>query len=115
DACDTLSPLSATVCPVCTTPLGVVGRSPTGTEKAVTGESPRVCPSCGADVVSQHRFCGNCGARVASNQPGSQVRTMYFGSMQQPGRAKLIHIKGEGLDGVTYHLSGSEHIAGRLE
>lgn len=115
DACDTLSPLSATVCPVCTTPLGVAGRSSTGNQKVVTGESPRLCGSCGAEVVPNHRFCGNCGARVQAPGPGAQVRTMYFGTMQQPGRAKLILIKGEGLDGVTYHLSGSEHIAGRLE
>jgi pSer/pThr/pTyr-binding forkhead associated (FHA) protein len=34
--------------------------------------------------------------------------------MQAPS-PKLILIKGEGMDGVTYVLSSSEHIAGRLE
>jgi pSer/pThr/pTyr-binding forkhead associated (FHA) protein len=35
--------------------------------------------------------------------------------MQAPGRAKLILIKGEGMDGVSYHLAGTDHIAGRVE
>jgi pSer/pThr/pTyr-binding forkhead associated (FHA) protein len=52
---------------------------------------------------------------VGGPGPGPQVKTLYFGAMQQPGRARLILIKGEGLDGVSYHLSGTEHIAGRLE
>ena len=39
---------------------------------------------------------------------------MFFGAMQAPS-PKLILIKGEGMDGVTYVLSASEHIAGRLE
>lgn len=127
DACDTLSPLNATVCPVCNTSLGVINRSPTGghrqvgssapaaTPAATPMEGPRACPSCGAEVPPNHRFCGNCGSRIGGNGPGVQVKTQYFGSMQQPGRAKLILIKGEGMDGVSYHLSGTEHIAGRLE
>jgi pSer/pThr/pTyr-binding forkhead associated (FHA) protein len=40
---------------------------------------------------------------------------MFFGAMQAPGRAKLILIKGEGMDGVSYVLSATEHVAGRLE
>jgi pSer/pThr/pTyr-binding forkhead associated (FHA) protein len=38
---------------------------------------------------------------------------MFFGAMQAPGRAKLILIKGEGLEGLSYHLNATEHIAGR--
>jgi pSer/pThr/pTyr-binding forkhead associated (FHA) protein len=40
---------------------------------------------------------------------------MFFGAMQAPGRAKLILIKGEGMDGVSYVLSATEHLAGRIE
>jgi pSer/pThr/pTyr-binding forkhead associated (FHA) protein len=40
---------------------------------------------------------------------------MFFGAMQAPGRAKLILIKGEGMDGVSYVLSATEHVAGRSE
>jgi pSer/pThr/pTyr-binding forkhead associated (FHA) protein len=35
--------------------------------------------------------------------------------MQAPGRAKLILIKGEGMDGVSYVLSATEHAAGRVD
>ena len=40
---------------------------------------------------------------------------MFFGAMQTPGRAKLILIKGQGMDGMTYYLQSTEHIAGRSE
>ena len=40
---------------------------------------------------------------------------MFFGANQVPGKARLVVIKGEGLDGVTYQLNGTEHIAGRSE
>src|SRR5439155_4928570 len=40
---------------------------------------------------------------------------MFFGANQVPGRAKLTVIKGEGVDGVTYQLNGTEHVAGRSE
>jgi pSer/pThr/pTyr-binding forkhead associated (FHA) protein len=35
--------------------------------------------------------------------------------MQAPNRAKLILIKGEGMDGIAYHLNATEHVAGREE
>jgi pSer/pThr/pTyr-binding forkhead associated (FHA) protein len=35
--------------------------------------------------------------------------------MQTPGKAKLILIKGEGMDGISYHLNSTEHLAGRIE
>jgi pSer/pThr/pTyr-binding forkhead associated (FHA) protein len=39
---------------------------------------------------------------------------MFFGAMQQ-ARAKLVLIKGDGLDGVSFTLAGEEHIAGRID
>ena len=72
------------------------------------------CPQCQAEIPEGFRFCGNCGAKLeAPEQDGAQ--TMYFGAMQAPNRAKLTLIKGEGTDGVTYHLNGTEHLAGREE
>lgn len=74
------------------------------------------CPKCGTENPVGFRFCGHCGHKVveaAGNATSS--RTMFFGAMQQPNRAKLILIKGEGLDGVSYHLAGTEHISGRSE
>jgi len=40
---------------------------------------------------------------------------MYFGAMQVPGKARLVLIRGEGLDGVAYHLNATEHVMGRTE
>ena len=60
DACDTLSQLSATVCPVCNSPLGVGGRGPQG----AAPQAARHCPSCQSEVPREHRFCGVCGLRV---------------------------------------------------
>jgi pSer/pThr/pTyr-binding forkhead associated (FHA) protein len=39
---------------------------------------------------------------------------MFFGVMQA-ARAKLVLIKGDGLDGVSYTLAGQDHVAGRVE
>ena len=39
--------------------------------------------------------------------------TLFFGPLQKPGRAKLIVIRGEGGDGVSYALNAREHVAGR--
>ena len=44
-----------------------------------------------------------------------RAKTMFFGANQAPGRAKLIVIKGEGMDGVTYQLNATEHWPGALE
>lgn len=80
----------------------------------------RPCPTCGNDVPADFKFCGKCGSRLEgvpspSAAAGGSAKTIYFGSSQVPGRAKLIVIKGEGMDGVSYQLAGSEHIAGRTD
>ena len=79
----------------------------------------RACPSCGAEIPADNRFCGNCGSKVeplVSGGGGSgPAKTMFFGASQAPGRAKLTVIKGEGMDGVTYLLNATEHLAGRTE
>jgi len=137
DACDALSPINATVCQLCGASLGVVKKAATGEAKApelfgAAAPAPKVCAFCGEAIAPGHRFCGNCGKPVISGAPSSApppsapstapgrpgpkpaAKTMFFGAMQAPS-PKLILIKGEGMDGVTYVLSSSEHIAGRLE
>jgi len=73
------------------------------------------CPTCGAAVPQGFRFCGNCGSKLEAEAPAAEggARTLFFGAMQTPNRAKLILIKGEGLDGISYHLNATEHVAGR--
>ena len=82
------------------------------------------CPQCGADVPDGFNFCGRCGNKIDENaaSPAPQdagqapvAKTLFFGAMQTPGRAKLILIKSQGQDGMTYYLSDTEHIAGRAE
>ena len=141
DACDALSPINATVCQLCGVSLGVAraakpaeaapkaGAEPFG--RAAPVAAPKVCAYCAAEIAPGHRFCGACGKPLISGSPSSApqpqpaatpvrpgikpaAKTMFFGAMQAPS-PKLILIKGEGMDGVTYVLSSSEHIAGRLE
>jgi pSer/pThr/pTyr-binding forkhead associated (FHA) protein len=77
------------------------------------------CPNCGIEVPNDNKFCGNCGGKldgaVAAPAGPPVAKTMFFGANQVPGRAKLTVIKGEGVDGVTYQLNGTDHIAGRTE
>jgi pSer/pThr/pTyr-binding forkhead associated (FHA) protein len=79
----------------------------------------KLCPNCGNDVPFEDKFCGKCGNRMdgvaAAPAQGNAAKTMFFGANQAPGRAKLIVIKGEGIDGVTYQLNGTDHVAGRME
>ena len=73
-----------------------------------------LCPNCGTEVPAGFRFCGSCGNKIEGAP--APARTMFFGAPQQaPGRAKLTVIKGEGVDGVTYLLNATEHLAGRTE
>lgn len=40
---------------------------------------------------------------------------MFFGANPVQNRPRLVVIKGEGADGVSYQLAGTDHVAGRLE
>lgn len=70
-----------------------------------------VCLSCSASVPVGHKFCGRCGAAVPPEI--LNARTMFFSDMQNPAKAKLVLIRGEGMEGLSYHLLADEHIAGR--
>ncbi len=126
DACDALCALNATSCQVCGASLGIAAaRTPAATmvDPSPAGAgSARHCASCGAEVAPHHRFCGACGKPMPAEAPAPTTggkrpgpKTMFFGAMQAPGGAKLILIKGEGMDGVSYVLSATEHVAGRSE
>lgn len=70
-----------------------------------------ICRSCSTPVPLQHKFCGRCGAPVPPEI--LNARTQFFGQLQVPGRAKLILIRGEGVEGLSYQLNADEHIVGR--
>lgn len=75
--------------------------------------SSRLCSNCKAVVPEEHFYCGRCGASYGEADKEQANETLFFGAMQAPGRAKLILISGEGLEGLSYHLNSTEHVAGR--
>jgi pSer/pThr/pTyr-binding forkhead associated (FHA) protein len=82
--------------------------------KAPASTARATCRECGNAVTPGHRFCGTCGAPTVAPRAKGERRTNYFGSQQQ-ARAKLVLIKGDGLDGVSFTLAGQDHIAGRTD
>jgi pSer/pThr/pTyr-binding forkhead associated (FHA) protein len=61
------------------------------------------------------RFDPNTGQPLQQPEDDKPAaKTMFFGALQQETVApRLVVIKGEGGDGVTYHLSGTTHVVGR--
>jgi pSer/pThr/pTyr-binding forkhead associated (FHA) protein len=70
-----------------------------------------VCRSCSTPVPVGHKFCGRCGAAVPPEI--QSARTRFFGQLQTPGKAKLILIRGEGVEGLSYQLNGEHHVVGK--
>ena len=70
-----------------------------------------VCRSCQTPVPVGHKFCGRCGAAIPPEILGA--RTQFFGQLQAPGKAKLILIRGEGVEGLSYQLNAEQHVVGR--
>jgi len=70
-----------------------------------------VCRSCWTGVPAGHKFCGRCGTPVPPAV--RDLKTNFFGEMQNPAKAKLILIRGEGMDGLSFHLKAEQHIVGR--
>jgi pSer/pThr/pTyr-binding forkhead associated (FHA) protein len=70
-----------------------------------------VCKSCSTPVPLGHKFCGRCGAAIPTEV--ANARTQFFGQLQVPGKAKLILIRGDGIEGLSYQLNAEQHIVGR--
>ncbi len=70
-----------------------------------------VCRSCSTPVPIAHKFCGRCGAAIPPEI--LNFRTQFFGQLQAPGKAKLILIRGEGIEGLSYQLNADQHLVGR--
>jgi pSer/pThr/pTyr-binding forkhead associated (FHA) protein len=77
---------------------------------ASASDFPPASPPSGAPL----RFDPNTGQPVQAEDKQPAPKTMFFGALQQQTVApRLVVIKGEGGDGVTYHLSGTTHVVGR--
>jgi predicted component of type VI protein secretion system len=70
-----------------------------------------VCDACMTPVPTGHKFCGRCGNPMPDE--ASQLVTSYFSDMQDPSKARLILIRGEGMEGLSYHLKADQHVIGR--
>lgn len=105
DSCSTFNPIGVPQCARCGTALSLDSGRPPSRPPQVDepeGESaiPLNVPRASSDAVA----AGSRGVR----------KTQAFGLMQE-ARAKLVLIKGDGLDGVSFTLAGNEHLVGRSD
>ncbi|HMA92557.1 MAG TPA: FHA domain-containing protein [Polyangiaceae bacterium] len=70
-----------------------------------------VCDSCMTPVPRGHKFCGRCGASIPDD--AAHVKVKLFSDMQNPEKARLLLIRGDGRDGLSYHLKADQHVVGR--
>lgn len=133
-ACDTFCLLEASACPECgnaidlgksvkntiappaaALPAVLAQASSTASQEDLMEQARNyVCKECSTPIPSGHKFCGRCGAAVPQEIVDIQVK--FFGAMQAPGKARLILIRGDqGVEGLSYLLQGTEHIAGRQD
>lgn len=141
--CDGLAEIAATACAVCgaaliddadidaaaspgrgmpmggpTSGFGKV-KQPSGATRPPQEASAAMisCSNCGHQMPPGDKFCGQCGNRIESEaaKPAMSGKTMFFSGVQMPGRAKLILVRGDSTDGISYQLNGTEHVAGREE
>ncbi len=109
--CEAGNPDDATFCMSCGYDL-----VQTSAEMAPPPVDEQICSNCGTSNPSGALFCTQCGNKLgdAKESEGSG-KTMFFGAMQEKGRAKLVLIKGGGFEGVSYNLNSTDHMTGRTE
>jgi len=102
---------------------------------AITQPLGSACAKCGSNIPPNFKFCPSCGNKVSpttasrgqqdfdvqtrvgprtdpsAQKPGRS--TLFFGGAMQAARAKLTLIRGDGEDGVSFTLAGTDHLAGR--
>lgn len=142
DACSALTPIGVPQCKRCGAAVALDPRAKSGSRPPATAQvAPAAhadgapCAKCNTFVSAGTRFCPNCGARIVvktqfdvetrvgprasgtspqSLQPTKGNRsTLFMGGALQSARAKLTLIRGDGEDGVSFTLAGTEHPAGR--
>ncbi len=88
----------------------------TGPQQVVpAGAAPRAPSTVFSAQAAAPRFNTATGLPEGPVQTGKPAaKTMFFGALQQQEVVpRLVVIKGEGGDGVTYHLSATNHTVGR--
>lgn len=72
------------------------------------------CTKCGQSIQAGNRFCGYCGTPSPSVSPPIALQVAPTPPKKPSIQARLILIKGEGFDGVSYQLHAQKHPIGRL-
>jgi len=62
-------------------------------------------------VPSGHKFCGRCGTPLPDYI--LNLQTSYFSDMQDSEKARIVLIRGEDMEGLSYHLKADQHLVGR--
>ncbi|MBK8265979.1 MAG: FHA domain-containing protein [Nannocystis sp.] len=110
-ACGQLNPLRATSCDRCG--AAVAPALPAASPLAVPSAMPPISGPAATPPAGAPRFDAATGQRI-DGPAKPAAKTMFFGALQQQVVVpRLVVIKGEGGDGVTYHLSGTTHTVGR--
>ncbi len=126
DACSAFNELGATTCARCQLGISLDGGGAEAADESAGADES--CPTCSSPVAAGNRFCGSCGSAMDAPAPvpdapvaqagnrgeGSSKRTLFFSSIQA-AKAKLVLIKGEGIDGESYALAGDDHRIGRSD
>jgi len=86
-----------------------------GADKDSDTVDEKACANCGTNNPADAMFCTQCGSKFENCDTDGGGKTMFFGAMQESGRAKLILIKGGGFEGVSYNLNSTDHLTGRKE
>jgi len=130
DACSALTPIGVPQCARCGSPVALDPRQKRTSAQPKNNGAGVACTKCGTSIPSNMKFCPSCGAKAplppqnfdvetqvgprtdpGASKPGRS--TMAFGGTLQQARAKLTLIRGDGEDGVSFTLAGTDHLAGR--
>jgi pSer/pThr/pTyr-binding forkhead associated (FHA) protein len=85
-----------------------------GRPQGTVGPQPIQPPQASQPSQASPRFNAVTGLPEGPGNVKPAAKTMFFGALQQQAVVpRLVVIKGEGGDGVTYHLSATNHTVGR--
>jgi pSer/pThr/pTyr-binding forkhead associated (FHA) protein len=121
DSCSTFNPIGVPQCSRCKAALSLDAGRPTSRSVRVSGQlsgqaAGEARPDTGSGALKLPRSPSEgfaTGGSGAVARTGIK-KTQAFGLMQE-SRAKLVLIKGDGLDGVSFTLAGDEHLVGRSD
>lgn len=111
--CGQLNMIRSTSCSRCGTVLAPVAQASGSPLQHQPAPMPPQAPLPPPPPSAALRFDPTTGQPIGDDSKPAP-KTMFFGALQQQAVApRLVVIKGEGGDGVTYHLSGTTHVVGR--